>query len=86
MIETARPCSKCGESMARGEIRYSGAPLAVGNLRLEFVIPGTKISRNPLKAFQQGLADEPSDKVYDFSDLVGDYCPACGHLDFYIKN
>jgi hypothetical protein len=70
--------------MERGVVRHNGSPLMTGNVRVEFVIPGTKTSLNPLKAFQQGLADEPSDRTYDFSRLSEHLCPKCGHLDFFI--
>ena len=49
--------------------------------RLEFVIPGTETSLNPLKAFKQGLSSEPSDQVYDFSKMTGLRCHACGYLE-----
>jgi len=76
-------CSKCGGAMSWGEIRYAGSPLMAGN-RLEFVIPGTRTSMNPLKAFNQGLSDEPSDQIHDFSKLAGCLCSTCGFLEFYL--
>ena len=71
--------------MTEGEIRYAGAPLMIGNLRLEFVIPGTKTSMNPLSAFGQGLSDEPSDEIHDFSEPTGRLCSNRGFLDLYMN-
>jgi hypothetical protein len=85
MKDEACVCTKCGGAMERGIVRYSGSPLMEGNLRLEFVILGSRTSANPLKAFKQGLTDEPADRVYDFAKLVGDRCPACGYLELYAK-
>jgi len=60
MSESSDVCSKCGGVMVRGIVRHNGAPLMVGNLRLEFAIPGVQTSVNPLRAHRSvaGLCDK----------------------------
>jgi len=45
-----------------------------------FLVPGAPISPNIIKAFKQGLADEPSDKLFRIKGLR---CQKCGFLELY---
>jgi hypothetical protein len=45
-----------------------------------FVVPGTTTSFNPVEAFRQGTAGEPSDRRYQ---LVGVRCSSCGFVELY---
>jgi hypothetical protein len=47
---------------------------------LVLVVPGSKTSRNPIKAFAQGLANESPDRVFS---VVFDRCESCGFLEFF---
>jgi hypothetical protein len=48
--------------------------------QLVFVVTGTPTVRNPVKAFKQGLSDEPADRRFR---IVGARCSHCGFLEFY---
>ena len=80
----AMSCPKCGGDMERGFATASGliggAGLEQREARLVFAVPGTPTSLNPLKALKQGLADEPSTRVYRIN---GERCSACGFLELY---
>jgi hypothetical protein len=54
-----------------------------GIVRVGFVVPGTKTSSNPLKAFVQGLEGEPYDRIHDLSEVTSIRCKNCGFLEFY---
>jgi hypothetical protein len=43
-----------------------------------FVRPGTHTSRNPISAFRQGMAEEPSDETFP---VTAWRCPQCGLLE-----
>jgi hypothetical protein len=60
-----------------------GAGLEQREARLVFAVPGTPTSLNPLKALRQGLADEPSTRVYRIN---GERCSACGFLELYAND
>jgi hypothetical protein len=77
-------CPKCGGAMEAGvasaEGLLFGSKASEGVPRLIFVTTGTSTSRNPIKAFQQGLAEEPANQ----SRLIrGFRCASCGYLEFY---
>ena len=81
MSENMCICSKCGGVMMQGLIRQrdiAGVPVT-----LEFAIPGVRTSMNPFKAYKQGLAHEPEEKVQVFGELIGFRCQSCGYLDLY---
>ncbi|RIK74425.1 MAG: hypothetical protein DCC68_23085 [Planctomycetota bacterium] len=48
--------------------------------QLDFVVVGASTSKNPIKAFQQGLSNEPVDRRYG---IVGFRCSGCGLLELY---
>ena len=79
-----KTCGKCGGSLQAGFTSAIG--LVGGAVRdnphsaLIFVVPGQRTSANPIMAFQQGLADEPSDRSYH---VRGFRCSNCGALDLY---
>lgn len=79
-----KTCGKCGGSLEGGFTTalglVFGAQREGEESRLIFVVPGTHTSPNPIRAFQQGLADESSQKSYRIS---GYRCSACGALDLY---
>jgi hypothetical protein len=77
-------CGKCGGCMEEGVTTAAG--LIFSRLsseegsKLVFIVPGTPNSMNPVKAFTQGLAGEPSDRVYP---IRGVRCAQCGLLELY---
>lgn len=78
-------CGKCGGDMEEGMARVPGT-IGGGGLNsqegpnLYFIVPGTPPDPNPLKAFAQGLADEPSDRPYR---IRGMRCAQCGFVELY---
>lgn len=93
--ETARVpepvCRRCGGRMELGHTTALGmgqvdlrAPLGFSvdttPRSLVFVVPGVSTSKNPIRAFQQGLSDEPADAVYR---IDGFRCTKCGSLEFF---
>ena len=78
-------CPKCGGAMERGfttAVGLIGAGCYDESHKppLRFTVPGTPTSLNPIKAFQQGIRDEPDVRGYD---IVGMRCSGCGYLEFY---
>lgn len=77
-------CSKCGGRMEEGiTTAYGLLATDLGPAKgpkLVFIVPGAPISLNPVKAFAQGLADEPSDRLYP---IRGVRCSQCGLLELY---
>jgi hypothetical protein len=47
---------------------------------LLFVVAGTPTAWNPIRAFKQGVEDEPADRGYR---IEGMRCTQCGFLEFY---
>lgn len=81
MSNPKQTCSRCGGVTVRGRMRTVVAGMAGG--QVEFVIPGTRTSWNPVTAFRQGLAQEPADEVFSLGAMGGFLCRSCGHLDLY---
>ena len=77
-------CPKCGGTMERGFATAAGLiggdKIETRQPRLLFVVAGTPTSQNPIKAFQQGLSEEPSSRSYG---IVGARCARCGFVEFY---
>jgi len=78
------PCPKCGGTMVAGVTSAVGL---VGGLVhnpekpwLKFVVLGTPTSANPIKAFGQGLEDEPGNAGFL---IRGIRCGECGFLELY---
>lgn len=76
-------CSKCGGAMDHGVATVEG--VMRGNAFAEdptlvFVVANARTSANPIKAFQQGMAEGPPDRRYR---LVGVRCTSCGAVDLY---
>lgn len=78
-------CPKCGEVMEWGEARIKGSPLVEEGVRIAFIVPGTKTSANPFRAFRQGLADEPGDRIDNLWAMTAARCSGCGFLEFYAR-
>ena len=82
----AMKCSRCGGAMEAGFTTALGllGGSEIDRLRqvssLLFVVKGTPTRLNPLRALQQGLADEPADRTYR---IEGARCATCGALDFF---
>lgn len=79
-----KTCPKCGGAMERG---FTSAAGLIGETtvdshqpRLLFVIAGTSTSRNPVKAFEQGMSTEQADRRYR---IFGVRCSGCGLLELY---
>jgi len=77
-------CPKCGATMEQG---FTTADGLIGGDRAEtelsqliFVVPGAATPSNPIKAFKQGISDEPAARRYRIS---GVRCSRCGFLEFY---
>ena len=80
----SKNCGKCGGSLEAGIVTaiglVGGAVIDHREPRMIFVVPGSPTSLNPVKAFQQGLAQEPATRVYGIS---GFRCSLCGVLELY---
>jgi hypothetical protein len=83
-VPTDTTCPKCGGATADGIASAHGllaaAVVPEDTARLVFVVPGTPTSPNPIKAFAQGLADDPSSRAYL---LTGRRCTRCGFVELY---
>jgi len=81
-----RTCPKCGGAMLDGIASahglLGGAVVPESTPRLVFVVPGTPTSANPIKAFAQGLADDPSSQAYL---MTGRRCSRCGFVELYAE-
>lgn len=79
-------CPKCGGQMLPGTTTARGLwddrVMPRDEPSLLFIVPGTPTSPNPIKAFAQGLADEPADRALP---IVGLRCSNCGFLELYAK-
>ncbi|GMU20700.1 MAG: hypothetical protein AMXMBFR13_07960 [Phycisphaerae bacterium] len=77
-------CGKCGGRMESGVTTVLGLignpAVASEGSKLVFIVPGAPASANPIKAFAQGLADQPSDRIYR---IQGMRCGQCGYLALY---
>lgn len=75
-------CPKCNGRMEAGVVTRADTRLrsSLDDASTLFVVPGTRTSRNPLKAFVQGLADERTRRVYYVKALR---CSQCGFLELY---
>ncbi len=81
-----KTCEKCGGPFEAGFTTalglIGGAKRESHEPQLIFVVPGSARSPNPVKAFQQGLADEPPERSYK---IRGFRCSRCGALDLYAE-
>jgi len=57
-----------------------GAIVESRQAQLVFVVAGMSTSRNPVKAFKQGMSAEPADRRYR---IFGVRCSGCGLLELY---
>ena len=77
-------CPKCGGTMqvgiASAEGLLFGSKASEGQPRLLFVTLGEATSMNPVKAFKQGLAGEPTNQGFLIRGLR---CATCGYLELY---
>lgn len=77
-------CCKCGGTMDRGFTTAMGLMGGAGEegkkAKLAFVTFGIPTSSNPLKAFKQGLSDEPMNQLYG---IYGKRCRECGFLELF---
>lgn len=83
-------CTKCGGPIQSGLLQARNASSITDFaepgtrvMRFCFVLPGTPISWNPITAFKQGLAEEPSDQLFP---LVARRCTECGYVEMYAGN
>jgi hypothetical protein len=80
----AKTCVKCGGALEAGFTTASGLIGGDGTEsrepKLVFVVPGTNTSANPLRAFNQGLADEKANRAFG---IQGFRCSRCGRLELY---
>jgi len=79
-------CPKCGCAMEQGGLGLRNLPvvtpgLLVGGVQIVFET-GEKTSLNPLKAFTQGLHDDPGDRVHNLSQMTGFRCDTCDWIIF----
>ncbi|MGE5609254.1 MAG: hypothetical protein ACM359_08370 [Bacillota bacterium] len=72
-----RTCPKCGGQMEAG---ITTTLRGIEEVPLHFIVPGESTSANPVKAFMQGLAGAPSDRIYF---IKGFRCSQCGFLELY---
>ena len=79
-----KTCGKCGGALQAGVTSaiglVGGAERESPHSGLIFIVPGHPTSANPITAFQQGLANEPSDRFYHIKGLR---CSNCGALVLY---
>ena len=83
-----RHCVACGGELEAGALRArntAAGPLGTPELGMvvsafAFIRPGTATSANPVKAFLQGLRDEPGDQLLP---LEAFRCPGCGRVELY---
>lgn len=77
-------CAKCGGRMEAGVATAYGLLFAAvaskEEPRLQFVVPGSATSINPVKAFKQGLTDEPDTRVFW---MEGQRCSSCGFVELF---
>ena len=77
-------CEKCGgrteTGVATAEGLLFGAFVPPEQSRLLFVVPGVPTSANPLRAFKQGLSEEPATRAFR---IEGSRCTACGSLALF---
>ena len=77
-------CVKCGGKMEAGVATASetlfGTAIPKEEARLQFVVPGSGTSMNPIKAFKQGLSDEPDKRVFW---MEGQRCSSCGFVELF---
>ena len=83
-----KTCGKCGGLLEAGRTTVQGlvAPYLSESTpisRLVFIVLGTETSPNPIKAFEQGFADEPADRRYR---IAGYRCSQCGALELYAED
>ena len=77
-------CPKCGGTMqvgvATAEGLMAGWMAEEEQARLIFVTLGNVTSKNPIKAYKQGLADEPANQCFR---IRGERCANCGYLELF---
>jgi hypothetical protein len=76
-------CPKCGGALERGSLGIGKVPPGMDDAILQSSIPGIKTSWNPVKAFAQGLSDEPGDRIYPLAELSCVRCQGCAYLELY---
>jgi hypothetical protein len=74
-----RKCVRCGIVLEAGSLRAREGPMTI-SLAKEFFFdrPGTPTSRNPIEAFRQGMAGEPSAEALP---VTAWRCPRCGLVE-----
>jgi len=82
-----KQCIACGGRLEPGSIRARNmdGPLGAPEMGMvvsafAFVRPGTPTSPNPVKAFVQGLRDEPGEQLLP---LEAFRCTACGRVEVF---
>jgi hypothetical protein len=83
-----KSCIACGGQLESGSLRarsmgdtvHAGPQMGVVVKTFAFVRPGVPTSGNPVKAFVQGLHDEPDDQPLT---LQAFRCVGCGRVELY---
>jgi hypothetical protein len=80
-------CVGCGGQLESGVVRARNTSTTVGPVQpgivvtaFAFVRPGTPTSANPVKAFVQGLREEPGEESLP---LEAFRCVGCGRVELY---
>jgi len=85
-----KQCVGCGGRLEAGAIRAQNTATGTDLPQLgmvvtafAFVRPGTPTSANPLKAFAQGLRDEPGEQLLPLEVFR---CTACGRVEVFASD
>ena len=81
-------CVACGGQLESGSVRarntgsgvLGGPELGMVVTAFAFVRPGIPTSSNPIKAFAQGLREEPDEQLLP---LQAYRCTQCGRIELY---
>ena len=80
----SKTCSKCGGTLEEGfttaQRLVRGSGVEGDTPDLVFVVPESATSSNPVTALKQGLAGEPTNRVYGIRGLR---CSQCSALELF---
>jgi hypothetical protein len=77
-----RQCIACGGQLETGALgaRNTSTVSDLSDTGFAFIRPGVPTSSNPVRAFVQGLHDEPGDQQLP---IVAFRCVKCGRVELY---
>ena len=79
-----RKCAKCGGALEAGSLRARDTQDLTSKVaEFSFVRPGEPTSCNPIEAFRQGMAGQPSE--WQFPVLAW-RCSRCGLVELYASD